>query len=172
MQYRKVPPQGVVVNGRPATGPETCVALCVALPISCCLAGALVVGLVVAPLAACLVLSPLLCCLPCAICCCPQEEGAPAYYYGPAGGMGRAGMGPAGGMRYTNGGQHFYDYPPPGVDECEEVYIVNSSVFRSDGGGVRDGPPGTSTRSRGGVVITELEEAPADAGGPADKKAD
>jgi hypothetical protein len=117
----------VLVNGRAPSGPEACVALCVAVPVGCCLAGAVLVGLVVAPLAACCILTPLLCCLPCAVACCPPEQSELVYVETPSDDGGPRMSG------FTNGRQYFYAYDaprrrmPPGVDDGEVSRTALSS---------------------------------------------
>ena len=148
------------------TDAQTLCVLCVVAPLSVVAAGVLLIGAAVAAPLACCLLAPLFCCLPCAMCCCPPEQ---QVLYTNADGT-RV-------YTQTNGGQFFtaydnpaaYAYPVPGMpglDDGEELYIVNSTVFT-------DGKQASGARpraARSGVVLTEIDEpVPTEAEGAAEK---
>jgi hypothetical protein len=108
---------------------EICVAvpigLCLLAPLGCICGGMLMTGLLLT-VPFCLLL-PVACCIPCAMCCCPQALQTSGDETGPT-------M-----FRMT-------------VDDGE-VFIVNSTVFQT-ADARRDFASGAQRRS--GVVITEL----------------
>jgi hypothetical protein len=119
------------------------VALCLIAPVGC-LAGMLFLGgLALAPVAC--ILTPFLCCLPCALCCCAEasagDETGPGLYvdrhpvfytpYGPA--------------VFTRGAMYSND--------GEDIYIVNSTVFTQQ---PQPSAQQSQPQRRSGVVITEL----------------